>query len=196
MAALATVSDVEALLGRTLTVAEATHVTTMLDSASEAVREAAGQQFTRATSTVTLPVSDGTRLVLPQRPVVSVQTVAIDGTTDTSWALVSGELRRPGGWLPRSVPGNVTVTYTHGYAVIPRPVRDLVATLAVAAMEKASSGGLGSGTRQEAISGDSYSVTYADPTDATVSPFELPDRTRQWLRHAYGHGDAYVTVSR
>lgn len=196
MAALATVADVEALLGRTLTLAESNHVTTMLDSASEAVREAAGQQFTRATSTVTLPVSDGTRLVLPQRPVVSVQSVSVDGTTDTSWALVSGELRRAGGWMLRSLPGRVTVTYTHGYAAVPRPVRDLVATLAVAAMEKASSGALGSGARQEAISGDSYSVTYAAPKDATISPFELPDRTRQWLRQSYGHGDAYVAVSR
>lgn len=185
MAALATVADLEALLGRTLSTAEATHATTLLDSASEAVRVAAGQQFSRATTTVRLATPDTSRLGLPQRPIVSVDAVTVDGNPDTGWAFVGGELVRPGGWRHGA---EVAVTYTHGYLTVPRPVRDLVCHVAAAALVTTPGGLLGNprGIQQEQFGGNM--VTYSVEDGGYV--FELPERTVRWLRTTYGNSDA------
>ncbi len=186
---LATAVDLAALLKRDpYTGADLEHVNVLLDSASGAVRDGAGQLFTRTTSTVALPGTADQRMVLPQRPVVSVVAVSIDGLAVTDHKLVAGELVRSTGWGHPWV--EVSVAYTHGYVEIPRPVRDLVLAMTASALAYTAEGALGPTPGVQAERIGSYSVTYAiNPLSgqpAALHAFELPDATRRWLRSTYG----------
>ena len=95
MTALAIQADVEATLGRTLTAAQATACTRLLDMASGLVRNYTRQTLTKVVNdTVTLPGNWGNTLALPQRPVASVASVTMNGATmpNTQWKLIDNEL--------------------------------------------------------------------------------------------------------
>lgn len=82
LAPLAQLSDVVALLGHTVTVEQQGYITTLIATASGKVRAYTGQDFTAATAdTIVLNGNSSTRITLPQRPVTSVTSVAIRGTT-------------------------------------------------------------------------------------------------------------------
>ncbi|WP_328695760.1 hypothetical protein [Streptomyces sp. NBC_00342] len=129
----------------------------VLDVASRIVRAEARQSFTRGTSSALLYPHDGWA-VLPQRPVVSVQTVHQGGQLVDAerWQLVRDRLR-----LPNDKP--VTVTYTHGYAAVPGDVLAVVLTLAGRVLSNPGD------LRQESVG--SVSVTYAAETiGASLAP--------------------------
>lgn len=67
-------------------------------------------------------------LVLPERPVLSVESVAFgESVVDAASYLLKGDtLSRPWGWSGRAV----TVTYDHGFADIPEDVRSVCLALA------------------------------------------------------------------
>lgn len=197
MSPLATIADLEGMLGRVLEADELPSVEQVLVSASEAVREASGQLFTRLTTTIALPATSSGRIRLPQQPVVAVTDVTIAGEPVDGWRFVGGELWHGHGW--GRLPEDVTVTYTHGYTETPRPVRDLVLALALAAGRRLEDEGmLGAtpGIRQESISNNAHAITYGSDVETPVSVFDLPARTRMWLRDAYGAGTAAVVGSR
>lgn len=119
----------------------------MLTVASGQVRAACGQDFTAvAGDTVTLDGTSEEWLALPQRPVTAVTAVEVNGVAvdATSWTLSSHRLYRRGGWdrgyYTATAPPLVSVTYDHGYAVIPDDVA--AATLAIAAEIVANPQGL------------------------------------------------------
>lgn len=64
-------------------------------------------------------------LTLPQRPVVAVTSVAIDGAAVTDWTLRGSQLHRGFGW-----PHWATVVYDHGYADVPDDILGIVLDLA------------------------------------------------------------------
>jgi len=119
--ALATITDVEARLGRELTAAEESKATAWLTDASAIFVQRAVQKFEVGESTVRLFPRDGiVRLV--QRPVIEVTSVQdIDGNeVDFTWdghqSLYDlGDVR------------GVKVTYEHGSATIPDDVVAVVA---------------------------------------------------------------------
>lgn len=99
----------------------------LLEQASAIIRNHCRQTFDLVEDDeVELRGSRASRLKLPERPVVSVSEVLIDGTETTSWRLVRDTLVRTGpgvdsfderssrGW--GSPDYTVTVTYTHGFA--------------------------------------------------------------------------------
>jgi hypothetical protein len=93
--ALATIADVEATLGRSLTSGQTTFATRLLNMASGLVRGYTRQTFTLTTDdVVVLPGNWGNSLELPQRPVVSVSSVVFNNATAplTSWKLVDSTL--------------------------------------------------------------------------------------------------------
>lgn len=95
LAPLAVQADVEAIIGRTLTDAQATACTRLLDMASGVVRRYVRQDLTQVTNdVVTLPGNWGNTLELPQRPVTSVASVTMNGATmpNTQWKLVDNSL--------------------------------------------------------------------------------------------------------
>lgn len=122
---------------------------TAVAAASDMVRSLAGQEFTEATETIALDGTNTDALLLPQRPVTSVDSVvlvdsALDETTVTDYWLdgALGLLLRQG--APSSSNGaayyaswpegrrNIVVTYTHGYAPADIPADVRMVALAIA----------------------------------------------------------------
>lgn len=144
--ALATISDVEARLGRPLTVAETAKADAWLNDASALFVQRAIQQFEVGESTVRLFPKDGiVRLV--QRPVIAVTSVEdINGQpVDFTWDGFQS-LYDLGTTLP------LKVTYEHGSDIIPEAVVAVVAGMVA---------------RTLSISGDAV----AGVTQQTVGPF-------------------------
>lgn len=116
----------------------------VLAAASGTVRGQTGQDFSLVTDdTIVLDGVDDEWLGLPQRPVTAVSAVSINGAALAvgGWTLSGSRIYRYNGWNHALVvasansygraPTLVTVTYDHGYAVIPDDVKAV--TLAVAA---------------------------------------------------------------
>ena len=151
MAALATVADLEARLGRTLTGDEANRAEALLDDVSAVVRSYTGQQFEAGTSTVRVRSRRG-RLRLPQSPVTALTTVAdmAGSSLDvTSW-YGGNVLVLPDGWYD--------VTYNHGYAAVPDDVKAVVCNMAGRAFGQPADT---TGLQSESVGGYSYSVGVA-----------------------------------
>lgn len=122
---LASIADVKGALGRDLTTEETAKADAILDKASELFRVASAQQFTEGTSTVRLRVTSN-YVVLPQRPVVSVDGVKHDANNG---AAIPFELFKSRVTLDGVQAGQmVRVEYTHG-GVVPDLVRLTIAEL-------------------------------------------------------------------
>lgn len=176
MTQFATNADLGARLGLTLTGPEATRADTLLALASGIIQQKTKQTISLVTGEVyTRPGSYDSRLRLPQRPVVSVASVVLDGVTmdPTSYFLDGSELVRRN-WssviqdssfgLPFAAWGyawsTLVITYTHGYAVIPELVKAIC-------MEMVSRVWVNPGSViQEGIAG----------TQTTYAPYSAPPR--------------------
>lgn len=134
---LASTTDVQEALGRDLTSEEQARVGAILDKASELFRIRSGQQFTLGTSAVRLK-SNGGVVRLPQRPVVSVESVVDDHGNPVAYELLGSTLIT----CLRSHQF-ARVTYTHG-GPVPDVVRLCIADIARKVLEisKAARGGL------------------------------------------------------
>ncbi len=123
---LASRVDVVALLGRGLTSEEAARVNGILDKASELFRRRSGQEFTSGTSLVRLKMT-ANYVDLPQRPVVSVQSVTQDvaGGAAIAYDLFQSRLTLHG----MHAGAMVRVAYTHG-GDVPDLVRLTIADVA------------------------------------------------------------------
>lgn len=136
---------------------DATAATMFLAAATATVVSETGQDFHYVAGDVVTLIGDDDRwLLLPQRPVVAVSAVSVDGTAQTaaSWTLAGSRLWRHcgwgsaygglsvanGTWSGGCAPTAVTVTYDHGYVTIPADVK--AATLAVAADMASNPAGL------------------------------------------------------
>lgn len=203
MAAFATPDDLADYLGRDRfgEPTEYRQAVMLLDLASGEVRAWTRQTIDLVTNdTVVLSGTWGSVLELPERPVVSVSSVSLDGQTLVSgngYDLAGGSLvagvavleplaghvyGRQGatgasGSSWGSPASSVAVTYTHGWATIPTVVKS--ATLAIAAR---MIGGNTGQVRQESIAG--YSVTYANP-GATTSLTEVEQASLRYLRRTW-----------
>jgi hypothetical protein len=174
-------------------------VAEMLAVASSVVREAAQSPILSTTSTVDVWAHDGERLLpLPGVPVTAVSSVVYDGDTlvaDDDFKLVGNALWRSSGWGSRydCEPLKVTVTLTHGFAVVPASIKHLVCDVAVAGLNAAADGARTPGVVSERI--DDYAVTFAQGAEAVATAVELPQATKNAVRKRFGGGAALV-VSR
>lgn len=170
-------------------------VAVMLAVASAVVREAAGSPILQATSAVTVWATDADQyLDLPGKPVTAVASVTLNGTalaTD-SYRLVNSRLWRRCGWMSCGEPLPVTATLTHGFAVVPADIVNLVCDVAEAGIKMANSGGVHD-PRILVESVDDYSVTFAQGAGAVASVMELPALTRYALRKRFGGGVGVVS---
>lgn len=152
-APLASVTDIEDRLGRTLDVSESARVTALIGDAGVKVRNYTRQDFDHVVGdVVTLrPVADVLRL--PQRPVLNVTEVASIGrdggtTVLTGWAWDGSDKVRITGhsivgildpWWPWSGgPSSFRVTYDHGYVDIPDAVVAVVCSMVIRVLESPS----------------------------------------------------------
>ncbi|WP_371409743.1 hypothetical protein OG423_14150 [Micromonospora zamorensis] len=185
---LATPADLAALLHIEVADLHVAAATLLIECATAVVQEVAGQRIVRASSTVTLEPGPGRWLWLPQIPVVSVTSVALDGT-----ALASGDyqvrghrLWREGGWqLLTSPPSEVAVEYTHGYdagAQELQRARQAVVALAGAVYSNPT------GASREQI--DDYAVAY----EAIAARMEAAPYLRDGLLRYYGRSAGLITL--
>lgn len=164
---LATVADLATLLGRTFTTEQEQQAQALLDQASSVVRAYVRQDITRATTTDTFTMRRADPVLhrcsglitLPQRPVVDITEVKVDGTVSADWWQEGSELLVRG-WtwdLPPAAhrPPQVTVTYTHGWDPVPGEIQAIVMQAANRVIVNPS------GIRSETVGGES--VTYLIP---------------------------------
>lgn len=194
LASLATVADLSV---RGVDTSDVAAITELLAAASSAVREAAGVAITRATTTVTLWTTPTRRIDLPGPPVVSVDSVVLDGTTltvDTDYVLRGHALWRVNCTTWQYIgdpPSELVVTYTHGLAEVPADIVDLVCSLVAAGVSRAADGyDPHVGETYESI--DDSRTGFAIGADAVASVMELPDRTRRWLARRFGGSSVVV----
>lgn len=166
---------------------------TMLAVASSLVRAAAGGPILETVSTVTLwALDDDCWLDLPGRPVSSVSSVVVDGTTlpVDSYKLIDGRLwsARPWGGVE---PVEVVVTMTHGLPTVPAHVVQLVCDLAILGAATAPAGAADPRVVAERL--DDYSVTFTQGAAMVATAMELPALTKSWLRAQFGGGVGMVT---
>lgn len=128
MADFCTQADVEAFLQVTVPAAKVASVNRAIAEATEAIRNYCHQYIERVTGeTITLDCTGGTRLFLPELPVISVASVEEDGEAlvagaDEDYQLGQhGILHRVGQEWESGIQ-IVEVTYTHGYDPIPDDV--------------------------------------------------------------------------
>lgn len=137
--------DLEARLGLTFTADEHLRAQQLLAWASGLIQLETKQTVSLvAGDTLTRPGDYSSRIRLPQRPVVSIASVTVDGvaqTLGTDFYLDGDELVRIGP-LPDSsfgLPGsgwgypwkNIVIVYTHGYAVVPKLVKAIAMEMVV-----------------------------------------------------------------
>lgn len=161
----ATVDDLAALLGRQLTSDQEVQAQLLLDLATAEIRNHTRQHLEVKTHTQRLHGTWSGDLELPQRPVISVESVKIEGEAVTDYQYdTDGVIRRVagalvptfdrawagGGWGgPRSI---VEVVYMAGWDPLPIDIRGVCLSMAVAAAANPT------GVAQESIG--SYSVSY------------------------------------
>lgn len=130
MPALASAEDLATYLNQDVPTAQSEMV---LELASEAVRQAAGQQIDFARTTAVLPVHDNS-VFLPQRPVVvdADNPVVVAGYAAGQWRFIP---ERSMLWLWKlpainvdtwRTPTSATVTYSHGFTAVPETLRAIV----------------------------------------------------------------------
>ncbi|MFI6491217.1 hypothetical protein [Streptomyces sp. NPDC050564] len=164
---LVTVADFAARLGRTFTPEQELQAQALLDDASSVVRAYVRQDITQVetTDTFTMRRADpvlhrcGGMVTLPQRPVVDIASVSINGTVTYDWWQDGNEVAlRDWPWVrPPAAhrPPQVTVTYTHGWDPVPGDITAIVMQAANRVMVNPS------GIRSETVGGES--VTYLIP---------------------------------
>jgi hypothetical protein len=145
VASFATSAELGNRLGLTLTAGEQTRADALLALASGLIKQETRQTIEQvAGDTLTRPGSSSDRIRLPQRPVVSVASVTVDGVAMTAgqhYYVDSDELVRlpavadttfglgGAGWgYPWS---QVVVVYTHGYSPIPELVKAICMEMVV-----------------------------------------------------------------
>lgn len=159
----------------------------LIEMATGIVQAACGQLLIEATVTelvdITMP---DYWLDLANKPVRSVDTVVLDGTTITDWYLRKQRLWRASGWLGSwSPPSQAEVTYTYGY-----PSGSQYLQLARSIVLSLAQAGYGNPGQVQSEAIDDYRVSYAD----ALGRMELTEPMRMALINAYGT-PAVVTVS-
>jgi hypothetical protein len=191
------VADLAAALGRTFSEAEEAQAEVLLAQASAVVRAYVRQDITRATTTDTFtmrradPVLHrcGGVVTLPQRPIVDIASVAVDGTETHDWWQDGDEvLVRAWTWAyppAANRPPQVTVTYTHGWDPVPGDITAIVLQAANRALVNPAQ------VRSETVGGES--TTYLIPTSGEALGVLL-SRTEQRVLDRYRRTAGSVRV--
>lgn len=164
----------------------------LLDSVSSAVRDAAGGPITKTTVTVTLPGTQEQFLPLLGSPIRSVDRVVVGGSEIplTHVKLRDGKLWHAQGWRGQHV--DVEVTYTFGFDETPKDIVKLVATLVAAGINEAAQG-VGERRGLSYVRIDDYQEGYTQGDSEVLDLTEIPQRTKDALRARFSAGSAYVT---
>jgi hypothetical protein len=160
----------------------------LLARASTRLRRAAGQPITSSTSTVRLPVEDGT-VLLPAPPVTAVASVLGVDCTGATYTLACWSRQDTVITVPCGTT-EVEVEYTHGYPTVPDGIVELACAIASRlAATPADAEGL---LRSRSI--DDFSETFA--TEAIAAAGDLLPGEREALEDALGTPEVQMARSR
>jgi hypothetical protein len=153
MQPLATTTDLEDRIGRSLTSAEAARAPALLSDASALIRRYCRKDFLYHEDDVKVLRASGPEIVLPYRPVQEVSSVIAKsgraGVPDipvTWWtfdgidrlfvadASSSGVVNLPEDWYSGTFPDTFQVTYTHGYPEVPPEATGVCANVVLAVL--------------------------------------------------------------
>jgi len=136
--------------------------------ASGVVQSACRQRLVYVDQDLVTLVGGGVRLILPERPVISVLEVVDTADGTWSWDGRDGLARLSGRW-----PATVAVLYSHGYADVPADLQGVTLTVALRLLDNPS------GLRAESVAG--YSATYGDAAGISLTASEraVCDRYRR-----------------
>lgn len=162
----------------------------LLASVSAAVREAAGVPISAVSTVITLAGTREQFLQLPVAPVVSVDSVTIEGMPVTGWKLRDGRLWCASGWGGQS--RDVEVELTYGYLTVPADIVQLVCSFVGAGMISAQDGDLVRDRGLAYTSIDDFREGYRTGDSEIVDVTELPDRVKNSLRARFS-GSAHVS---
>lgn len=205
MTPFATAADFAIRYGVALTDPETTRANALLDLASDVIRDEAKQKINQVEDdNYTRPGTSDERILLPERPVVSVSSVTLDDLAIDDWYLAGNELVRKGGTIVLSA-GNVlaepqlsrgfglesqtlAITYTHGYPdeEVPGWLKSLALEIVIRVWVNPSS------LIQQNIgnTGTTY-APYAEPPRGLA----LTETERRKLRRFFGSRGGSVWVS-
>lgn len=181
--ALATPTELRTLLDLDTAALPDATASLLLELATGEVQAAAGQQLVEVVDDqITIMGTPGWWMDLPERPVTAVSTVTLDGESIADYKRFGARLWRAKGWASAAYePGEVTVTYTHGYATgDDRLALARKLTLSLAGVLHSDPEGTTGG----------YSIDdYREQTVQTGGgdrPNLLPETSRRLLRRTYG----------
>lgn len=163
----------------------------LLESVSDAVRDAAGTPITAREVTIEREGTWDQDLLLPGSPIRKVTSVVVDGNRIDDWVLRSNRLYRPQGWGNQQT--NIAVTYEFGLSSVPKDIVKLVATLVAAGINEAKNG-VGADRNLAYLSIDDYREGYRQGDNEIVDLTELPERTKRALAARFS-GQAFVSRS-
>lgn len=176
------------LLDRNITADDDVDLYVLLDSASAAIRDAAGHPISQIESTVVLVVDSYRCIDLPAGPVASVSSVQVGGVALSGWSKIGDTLIMPSGWT-RCLPVEVTVTYIHGYPVVPADIVDLVCGMAAMAIEV----GYGTSGRSTSVKLGNFAETDEVPAGSdSPSPVAIPNSVRARLQARFNASVATI----
>lgn len=212
MAEFATASDLAARLGITLTDVETARATTLLTIASGLVQDEAKQRIERVDGDVyTLPGTTDETIRLPERPVISVASLTLDGqpliegsdwyldgdlvcripavTTVLTGGLIDEAFTFPlgtgFGWPAQTL----EVTYSHGYdaANVPQTVKSIVLEAVVRVWVNPGS------VARETVGNVS---TVFDNMRFSPTGLLLADEEKKAIRRIFGQQARSITIGR
>ncbi|WP_311478398.1 hypothetical protein [uncultured Gulosibacter sp.] len=181
----ATVEQLQLRMNTTFDNDSVPQVEALLEDATQAIRADIGQHVApRQTATFSdWPDSEG-RVYLPQTPVVDVSAVTAKDMP------VAFTLRD--NYVTVPVTEKVTVTFTYGFAEVPRDLEHWTCVLTATALANLDLGvGLAPGGLSS-VAIDDFRASWADGGDK--AGMTLPERVAQQLREQYGGGTAVVTT--
>lgn len=181
MVAFATADELGTRMKREFSPEEKAWLDELLEDATAYLQGEIGQLVhPRQTATFTEWPSAG-RVDLPQQPVISIDGVARDG--------VAVHFEPRPGYVRVRGDDPVDVTFTFGYAEVPRNLESLACALVSQQLTLLEAGlGLSIGGLSS-VALDDFKIAFADGGDATG--LTLPKVTLDSLRQQYGRGDLY-----
>lgn len=185
--AFATVADLQARTKVAYTGADIDWVNTLLDDASEHLRDILGWQVYPATqATYTTKVRAGVFNRLPIQPVISLDSVSIPATF-MSYDVYDGGFET-------DTNGIATVTFTAGYQAPPRSLVSWCCVLAAQVIDAVTKLGMLGNGGLSSVSIDDFKLVWSQSAENGLGGYTLPDRVVAQLRESYGT-TAYVTGS-
>lgn len=181
----AAVTDLQSRLKKVFPDEEHEWVQTLLDDASDHLRDLLGWQvWPAAVVTYRTKVKCGDFYPLPVQPVMNVGPVLVDGTTVT--------VEEFDGGIQFANTGIADITFTAGYSAIPRTLTAWTCVLAAQVIDAVSKLGMLSGAGLSSVSIDDFKMAWANGAEG--SGYVLPDRVVAMLKETFGTS-AYVTGS-